>query len=102
MEFIEVLKTNQISAGSLRTVDLGEKTITLAQVGDDYYAFDDTCSHARCSLGEGFLDGRVVECSCHGAKFDIVTGQVLALPATLPIRTYPIKVEGDSLYIGIE
>lgn len=99
MEYREVLKTNQIANGSLRTVEVAGKAITVAQIDNKFYAFDDLCSHEECSLGTGFLEGKTVECPCHGSKFDVETGNVLNLPAVLAIKTYSTKVENGSIYV---
>jgi|SRR3989344_6401736 len=101
MGYVEVLKISDLPEGSLRTIKVEDREVTVTRVGLNYYAFDDTCSHKKCSLGEGFLEGTTIECPCHGAKFDIASGQVKALPATEPIKTYPIRLEGDTIFIGV-
>ena len=102
MKFTEVMKVSDLSEASLRTVTLSGREVTLAKVGPDYYAFDDTCTHQQCSLASGFLEGTIIECPCHGGRFDITTGQVKALPPTESIKTYQVKVEGGSIYVGEE
>ena len=66
-----------------------------------YYAFDDTCTHEQCSLAEGDLAGTTVTCMCHGAEFDVRTGEVLAPPAPMPVKVYRTRVEGDALQIEV-
>lgn len=101
MNYVEVLKTSQISDGSLRTVEVEGRVLAVAQIGDKFFAFDDTCTHKQCSLSEGFLDGTTVECPCHGARFDVTSGVVLNLPAVLPIKTYPVRVAGKRILIQV-
>lgn len=102
MEYFEVLKTDQLAEGGLRTVDVKGQSISLTQIGSRYYAFADTCTHERCSLGGGFLEGDVIECPCHGARFDVKTGAVKALPATENLKTYPVKVEKGALFVSLD
>lgn len=67
--------------------------------GGEFYATDDTCTHAQASLSEGGLEGHLCICPRHGARFDVRTGAVRALPAVVPLRTYPVRVEGDAILI---
>jgi nitrite reductase/ring-hydroxylating ferredoxin subunit len=65
----------------------------------DIYAFDDTCTHKGCSLGEGKLDGTIVTCPCHGSQFDVTSGAVVRGPAQRPVRSRSVDVEGNDLLI---
>jgi len=69
-EFVTAIKRNRIPAGGLTAIDLGGTRVAVANIGDAYYAFDDTCTHEQCSLAEGDLAGTTVTCMCHGAEFD--------------------------------
>ena len=73
--------------------------IAVFRVGDDYYAVDDTCTHDSYSLADGYIDGPIVECALHMAKFDIRTGKVLCLPATRDLTSYPVKVDGGVVFV---
>jgi 3-phenylpropionate/trans-cinnamate dioxygenase ferredoxin subunit len=99
VEFVTVLKTREISAGRLVAVDVRGTRIAVAHVAGAYYAFDDTCTHEQCSLAEGDLVGPTVTCMCHGAEFDVRTGDVLAPPAPLPVKVYRTRIVGDALQI---
>ena len=101
VEFVEVFKTEEVSPGVLKTAVVQDRKIAVTKFLGNYYAFDDECTHAHCALSEGFLEGLSIECPCHGARFNIAVGSVEALPATEPIRIYPVKVEGDTIFVGI-
>ncbi|WP_432984045.1 bifunctional 3-phenylpropionate/cinnamic acid dioxygenase ferredoxin subunit [Dactylosporangium sp. CA-233914] len=77
--------------------------IAVFNVDGEFYATDDTCTHDRWSLAtDGYIDGDIVECSWHMAKFSIKTGEVKSLPARCPLRTYPVRVDGDGdVYITV-
>jgi len=79
----------------------GERPIALFNVEDEYFAIDDTCTHDESSLADGYLDGDVVECAWHFARFCIRTGAVLSPPATCPVSTYAVKVEGDDIFVDL-
>lgn len=96
----QVLTTDELPTGRMKSISVNGKTIALLHSGDEYFAVDDRCTHEECSLGtEGFLDEGILTCGCHGAQFDPATGDVLALPATQPIQTYPVKIVGKNVIV---
>ena len=101
-EFVTATKTNEIPVGGVTAVDVRGTRIAVANVGGMYYALDDACTHEQCSLAEeGELAGTTLTCTCHGSEFDVRTGNVLAPPATRPVKTYRTRVEGDALQIDV-
>lgn len=101
-EFVTThLRSADVPPGAITAVDVDGTRIAVANVGGTYYAFDDTCTHAQCSLAEGELAGTTVTCMCHGAEFDVRTGAVLAPPAPAPVRAYRVRVEAGELKIEV-
>jgi 3-phenylpropionate/trans-cinnamate dioxygenase ferredoxin component len=101
-EFVTAIKTTEIPVDSVKAIDVRGRRIAVANVGGAYYAFDDACTHEQCSLAEeGELVGATLTCTCHGSEFDVRTGTVLAPPATVPVRVYPVRVAGDALQIEV-
>lgn len=101
-EFTKAAKLTDIPEGSMKTVSVNGINITLAHVGGEFFAIADACTHLQCSLGtQGSLDGNVITCGCHGAKFDVKTGRVMALPAIADEPSYPVKIEGDDILVQI-
>ena len=101
-EFVTAIKTNEIPAGAVTAIDVRGTRIAVANVGGTYYAFDDECTHEQCSLAaEGELADTTLTCTCHGSEFDVRTGKVLAPPATVPVKVYPVRVAGDALQIEV-
>ena len=100
-EFVTTIKTSGIPAGGVTAIEVRGTRIAVANVGGTFYAFDDTCTHEECSLADGDLEGSTVTCMCHGAEFDVRTGQVLAPPAFMPLKVYRTRIEGDALQIEI-
>ena len=101
-EAVTTIKTSEIPVGAIVALDVRGTRIAVANVGGNYYAFDDTCTHEQCSLTEmGELAGTTVTCTCHGSEFDVSTGKVLTPPATVPVKVYATRVEGDALHIEI-
>ena len=95
---------DEIEAGTARRVDVGGRAIAIVRVGDEIYAIDDTCSHAEVSLSEGFVepDECAIECSRHGALFDLATGEPLTLPAVRPVPVYDVRVVDGQVQLTVE
>ncbi len=102
MTWQTVAKTGQVLPGSVRVVSVGEQRIALCNVDGAFYAIDDVCTHDGGALDQGELDGVEIECPRHGARFDVRTGRVTRLPAFRPVATYPVRVQGEDLQVGIE
>ena len=102
-EFVTAtIKTSEIPPGGIVAVNVRGTQIAVANAGGSHYAFDDLCTHEQCSLSEmGELAGTTVTCTCHGSEFDVQTGKVLAPPATVPVKVYRTRVEGDALQIEV-
>jgi 3-phenylpropionate/trans-cinnamate dioxygenase ferredoxin subunit len=67
----------------------------------EFYAIDDVCTHDGGPLDQGEIFDDQIECPRHGARFDVRTGKALTLPAIFPIKTYPVKVEGQDILIEL-
>jgi len=78
------------------------KRIALFRVEGGIYALDDICSHEFSLLSEGEVWEGEVSCAKHGSRFNIRTGAVRGLPATLPVHTYPVRVEGGAIYVELD
>ena len=85
----------------LTKFDAGGYEIAVANVEGTFYAFSDICTHRRCSLSQGELEGTTLECICHGSRFDVSTGDVLRGPANRSVQVYPVRVQGDALVVDV-
>ena len=92
---------SEVPPGSMRAVDLGDKKIMIVNVDGKLFATDRVCTHETADLSTGFLIGSVVTCPLHLSRFDVVTGEVQNAPATVPLMTYGLKVEGTSVYVQV-
>ena len=87
--------------GAIR-VELDGKPICIARSGGEVFAISDICSHADVALSEGDVEDGKIECWLHGSLFDLRTGEPSGLPATRPVPTYPVTVEGDDVLVQME
>ncbi len=100
---IRVCSTDDIKPGEILGVEIaGLPKLAVYRVGNEFYCTQDLCTHGAASLSdEGDLSDYVIECSWHDGKFDIRTGEPCALPCTEALRTFPVTVEGDEVYIDV-
>jgi len=100
--YVTVAKVDSLAPGEVKAVSAEGKRLALCRVGDEFYAVDDVCPHDFGPLGQGELvEGHEIECPRHGARFDVRTGEVTALPATEPIGTYRVRVIGDEVQVEV-
>ena len=100
-EFTPVGKVSEIPEGEMRSFQVGGEDVAVAHVDGSFHAFSDVCTHAQCLLSEGDLDETTVTCPCHGSEFDVTNGEVLNGPATEPVDSYEVRIDGDELGIGM-
>ena len=96
---VRIENETDIASGEMRLFDVAGTKVSIASVGGQLYAFDDTCTHKACSLAKGKLDGTTVTCPCHGSQFDVTTGEVLRGPAQQPVRSRLIQMADDGLLV---
>ena len=101
MAWKRVCRADEIADGSARQIK-GDNPIAVFHVGDEFFATDDTCTHAKFSLAEGYIEGEEVVCALHEARFCLRTGRALSFPAVVPLRTYPVRVEGGEVFVEVE
>lgn len=100
-EYFALAVAQDIPPGTARAFELQGKRIAVCNIGGVFYAVDDRCTHDNAPLGQGALDGDVIECPRHGARFEVTTGRALCLPAVRPIATYPVRIEQDVIQVEL-
>jgi len=99
--FVKVGRTADVPAGGAEVFVVEDRQIAVYRLPDGYYAIDDICTHDGGPLAEGEVEGDQVICPRHGARFSIKTGDALTFPAITPVVTYPVRVEGEDLLVGM-
>ena len=98
-DYAKVADSSEVSEGSLKSVMVGSDEVCLANVDGKFYAIGNVCTHRGCPLSDGWLEGNVLECSCHGSRFDVTTGLVVRGPAMKSESIYEVKLEDSSILI---
>ena len=81
-----------IPPGDYATVEIDGQLVAVFNINGEYLAIDDVCTHDGEGLAGGELEGEVIVCPRHGARFSLRTGAVLGPPAYEPVRTYQTRV----------
>ena len=102
-QFYPVAKTTDIAPGEMRYVEVGpdEEPVCLINLDGEFHALSDICTHQDASLSDGEIDGDEIECPLHGGAFDIRPGLQVSFPVVVPAQKYAVKVEGDTILIGL-
>jgi nitrite reductase (NADH) small subunit/3-phenylpropionate/trans-cinnamate dioxygenase ferredoxin subunit len=99
-DFVTVATVHDVPPGTGRTVEVNGIWIALFNAGGTFYAIDNACPHAGGPLGEGKLNGTVVECPWHGWKFSVVSGQREGNP-NFEVPCCRVRVDGESIQIAL-
>lgn len=103
MAWVKVAPLAAIPVGEARAVSVGLDDLLVCRPGDRIvHVLEDVCSHDEAALGSQTLDGAVVTCPRHGARFDITTGAVLRSPAVVGIAAFPARIAGDWIEADLE
>ena len=105
MALVRICGPDDVPPGEARRFAVDGREIAVANLGEDgFRAVDAVCSHAYYFLDEGEVDvdDETIECPKHGSTFDLETGRPTTLPATQPVATFRVKVEGDDVMIEVQ
>jgi nitrite reductase (NADH) small subunit len=100
MKTIPVAIRSDVQPGACRSIDVEGIGIALFNVGGTIYALDNTCPHAGGPLGEGTLNGVLVECPWHGWRYDVRTGERPENP-DFKVACFPVSVEGEVILVSL-
>ena len=90
---------DSLVSGKPVAIEVDGVAVCLTRVGNEVFAVEDTCTHSEASLSEGEVSGTKIECWLHGAEFDLRTGEALTPPATSPLKTFNVEVNGNQVVV---
>ena len=99
MPRIELCNATDVEMGAALRVERDDLTLAVFNVEGEFFVTDDACTHGPGSLSEGYIEGDIVECNFHNGQFNIKTGEVVAPPCMVPIKTYKAVVENGKVFI---
>jgi len=100
-DYVRACAVDAVEDGGALRVVLQGVPVAIVRSDGEVYAIHDVCSHANVALSEGEVDDQTIECWLHGSRFDLVTGRPTGLPAITPVPVYPVKIDGDDVYVAV-
>jgi len=101
-EYVKLTTTSELPPpGEAREFEINGKTVCVANTGDTYAAMDNVCLHRGGPLGQGMVDGNKIICPWHGWMFDVTTG-ASTHDTNARVRVFPLKVEGEEVFISLD
>ena len=94
-----VARADEIAPSEWRVADVDGAQIAVFNLDGEYYAIADVCTHDAGQLTGGFVDGDVIVCPRHGARFSIRTGEALSAPAYEPTDIFPVRVHDGNVQV---
>jgi 3-phenylpropionate/trans-cinnamate dioxygenase ferredoxin component len=99
---VRVVALSELPDVTPTRVDVDGVPVCLVRLGDDVRAVHDVCTHQEWSLSDGgMVYDREVECSLHGSSFSLDDGRPSSLPATKPVPTYAVDIDGDDVHVDV-
>lgn len=96
--YVTVAQVDEIPPGTCRTVQVEGIFLALCNVNGMFLAVDNTCPHAGGPLGEGALDGEVLECPWHGWRLNVRTGERPENPE-ISVACVEVRVQGANVQV---
>jgi 3-phenylpropionate/trans-cinnamate dioxygenase ferredoxin component len=99
--YTRVCPLAEIPAEGAAGFEIDGEPVCVIRTGGEIFALRDVCSHAEVPLSEGEVYDHTVECWLHGSCFDVRTGAPTGPPASEAVPVYPVKIDGDDVYVAI-
>jgi nitrite reductase/ring-hydroxylating ferredoxin subunit len=98
---IELCNTSDVDVGGALKVEKDDLILAVFNIDGEFFVTDDACTHGPGSLSEGYIEDDVVECNFHNGQFNIKTGEVVAPPCMIPVKTYRTVVKDGKVFIEV-
>jgi len=99
-EYVKIATVDEMPVNSSKLIEIDNIRIALFNLNGAFYAIEDVCTHDGGPLVEGeIVNDHEVRCPRHGARFDIITGAALSMPAFEPTTAYDVYIQGEDLLI---
>ena len=102
IQWVDACSVDDIDEEDVIRFDNDGKTYAVYRAADnEFYASDGLCTHEQVHLADGLVIDYIIECPKHQGRFDIRNGKAKGAPVCINLRTHPIKVEADRVFIGL-
>ena len=101
-ELTKVCATSDLTEGSVKSFEVGDNVIAVYNVGGEFFATDNECTHGAASLAEGILEDDIIECTLHFGAFNVKTGEAVQAPCFTALRTYKVAVQDGNVCVDLD
>jgi nitrite reductase/ring-hydroxylating ferredoxin subunit len=98
---IPVCATADVPPGSVKSFEVGDERVAVYNIDGTFYATEAYCTHAMADLGDGILEGDVIECSLHFGAFHVPSGKVVQPPCCTDLKTFRTEVKDGQVYVDL-
>ena len=99
---VAVCAAADLPPGSVRSFEVGDERVAVYNIDGTFYATEAYCTHAMADLGDGILEGDVVECTLHFGAFNVKTGEAVQAPCFTALRTYKVTVQDGQVMVDLD
>ncbi len=89
---VDVAAAGDVPDDGTLLVEVGQYPVCLVNTGGTIHGVHNICTHALATMNDGWIENGCIECPRHGARFDLVTGEVRTPPANLPLPVFRVEV----------
>jgi nitrite reductase/ring-hydroxylating ferredoxin subunit len=97
-----VCPVEDVAENSVKAFEIGTTTLAVYNIGGEFFATDNECTHGAASLADGILEDDVIECTLHFGAFNVKTGQAVSAPCFVPLRTYKVSVKDGQVFVDLD
>lgn len=101
-KYVKVTSTKDIPKNEMRLFKINSIEVIVVNLDGEFYAFDNRCPHMGYPLYYGSLNGEILTCGFHYAKFNVKTGKPLGAVTPKPLKTFKIKVQNQNILIELD
>jgi 3-phenylpropionate/trans-cinnamate dioxygenase ferredoxin subunit len=98
-DWVTVARADELAPGKWRVVEADDARIVVFNLGGEFHAIEDVCTHDGGQLTGGTVEGDEIVCPRHGARFCIRTGEALSAPAYEPTARFPVRIENGEVQV---
>jgi 3-phenylpropionate/trans-cinnamate dioxygenase ferredoxin subunit len=99
--FVRACALSELPAQGTLAVELSGIPLVIIRSAGEVFALAEFCTHEDVSLADGEVYDHTVECWLHGSCFDVRTGKPTGPPASKPLATYPVRIDGDNIFVSL-
>ena len=100
--WVKACHTDDVEPEDVTRFDHDGRSFAVYRTEDDrWYATDGLCTHEKVHLADGLVMGNIIECPKHNGRFDLRTGEAKGAPVCVNLKTYPVRVDGDAVLVGL-